>query len=109
MNSLSISFNLVTIFITECNQQPSGGISPQTMADAIHTAIESDRTAYTRLIVNHLALEEQVIKASEHWQDDKALLSPAQMFLAGAEIAADKQNDFTYTLLSEWPINKKCR
>lgn len=81
-------------------------VSPQTMADAIHTVLEADRTAYTQLIVNRLALEENVIKASEHWKDDKALLLPAQMFRAGAEIAG-KQDQFSYSLLSLWPINKK--
>jgi len=81
-------------------------ISPQTMADAIHTVLEADRTAYTQLIVNRLSVEGNIIKASEHWKDDKALLLPAQMFRAGAEIAG-KQNNFSYSLLSLWPINKK--
>lgn len=89
-----------------CPQQ-NGGISPQTMADALHAVLEADRTAYTQLIVNRLSIEENVIKASEHWQDDKALLLPAQMFRAGAEIAGKKQSDFSYSLLSLWPINKK--
>jgi hypothetical protein len=77
------------------------------MADAIHAVLEADRTAYTQLIVNRLSLEENVIKASEHWKDDKALLLPAQMFRAGAEIAGKNQKEFSYSLLSLWPINKK--
>lgn len=87
--------------------EKTDSISPQIMADAIHTVLEADRTAYTQLIVNRLAVEENVIKASEHWKDDKALPLPAQMFRAGADIAGRKQNNFSYSLLSLWPINKK--
>ena len=77
------------------------------MTDAIHIVIESDRTAYTKYIVNRLAVEENIIKATEHWKDEKTLLLPAQMFRAGAEIAAEKQDKFSYALLSQWAINKK--
>lgn len=96
---------VLAILATGCLEQ-NQGVSPQKMADAIHTVLEADRTAYTRYIVNRLTLEENVIEASEHWKDDKALLLPAQMFRAGAEIAG-KQGDFSYSLLSLWPINKK--
>jgi hypothetical protein len=83
------------------------GISPQAMADALHTVLETDRTVYTRLIVNRLTLEEKVIKASEHWKDEKALVLPAQMFRAGAEMVQEKGANFSYALLSLWPVNKQ--
>jgi hypothetical protein len=54
------------------------------MADALHVVIETDRTVYTRQVVNRLVKEDKVIKASEHWQDEKALPLPAQMFRMGA-------------------------
>ena len=60
------------------------------MADALHAVMESNRTVYSRTVVNRLQNEEGVIKASEHWQDDKALPLPAQMLRMGAEIAAVK-------------------
>ncbi len=82
-------------------------ITPQKMADAVHTVLESDRTVYTKKIVNRLVKEEEVIKASEHWKDEKALLLPAQMFRAGAELAQKKTSDFSYALLSLWPINSQ--
>ncbi len=82
-----------------------GGISPQVMADALHTVIESDRTVYARHVVNRLQDQEQVILASEHWQDDKALPLPAQVFRMGAELAAEKTDGFRYALLSKWPVN----
>lgn len=97
----------ITFFVAGGNG--SGGevskVTPQQMADAVHTVLEADRTVYTQKIVNRLTQEEKVIKASEHWKDDKALLLPAQMFREGSEIVQKKGSGFTYALLSEWPIN----
>ncbi len=85
----------------------SAGISPQTMADALHAVMESDRTIYTKNVVNRLQNVEQVIKASEHWEDDKALPLPAQMFRMGSEMVTEKNVGFSYALLSKWPVNKQ--
>lgn len=85
-------------------QGGTGGISPQVMADALHTIIEADRTVYAERVVNRLQDEEQIIEASEYWEDDHALPLPAQMFRMGAELAADMTDVFTYALLSNWPI-----
>ena len=85
-------------------------ISPKAMADALHLVMDSDRTIYTRKIVNRLVKKEKVIKASEHFEDDKALVLPAQMFRFGSELVAkraEKLDDvnFSYSLQSLWPIN----
>ena len=94
--------------LTGCfEQEAKGGISPQQMADALHAVMASDRTIYTRLVVNRLQNEEKIIKASEHWKDDKALPLPAQMFRYGAEMVGKKTDKFTYQLLSLWPVNKQ--
>jgi len=85
----------------------AAGITPQAMADALHMVLDTDRTVYTKLIVNRLQNEEKVIKASEHWKEDKALVLPAQMFRAGAEMVRDKGASFSYSLLSTWPVNKQ--
>jgi len=81
--------------------------TPQQMTDSLHLVMSSDRTVYTQLIVNRLQNKENVIKASEHFEDDKALVLPAQMFRFGAEMVAGKTDAFSYSLLSEWPINKQ--
>jgi hypothetical protein len=85
----------------------TASVTPQQMADALHAVMEADRTVYTRMVVNRLQNDEKVIKASEHWQDDKALPLPAQMFRMGAEMAAQKNADFSYALLSQWPVNRQ--
>ncbi|MQQ09858.1 DUF3365 domain-containing protein [Epibacterium sp. SM1979] len=83
------------------------GMEYETVADLLHLVMSSDRTVYTRMIVNRLANEEGVIKASEHFVDDKALVLPAQMFRFGAEMVAENTDEFSYSLLSLWPINKQ--
>lgn len=92
-----------------CKQASSseGGIPPKQLADAVHAALESDRAVYTREVVNRLQNELGVIKASEHWKEDKALPLPAQMFRMGAELTAQKEAGLHYALLSPWPISRQ--
>ena len=110
---LLIGAGVLTTGIVGCGdnatnrQNEPAGISPQAMADALHTVIKSDRTVYARQVVHRLQDKEKVILASEHWQDDKALPLPAQMFRMGAEMVAEKTDAFSYALLSKWPVNKK--
>jgi hypothetical protein len=90
-----------------CASAAHAQVSYKDMADALHAVMEADRTVYTRIIVNRLQNEEKVIKASEHWKDDKALALPAQMFRYGAEMVAEKKLGFSYSLLSLWPVNRQ--
>ncbi|MBD5779599.1 DUF3365 domain-containing protein [Pelagicoccus sp. NFK12] len=97
-----------TLFLSGCGESEAatGGISPQKMADGLHLVMKSDRTIYTRNVVNRLVKQDKVIKASEHWADDKALPLPAQMFRMGAEMVAKEPDaGFSYSLQSIWPIN----
>ena len=112
---LKMTFALpVLILLASCGSKDtsSGGITPKQMADALHVVMDSDRTTYTRKIVQRLASKEKVIKASEHFEDEKALALPAQMFRFGAEMVAEKvaanpELNFSYSLQSLWPINKQ--
>lgn len=95
---------------SEVGDKPT--ITPRAMADALHLVMDSDRTVYTRKIVNRLVKKEKVIKASEHFDDEKALVLPAQMFRFGSELVAkraEKMPDvkFSYSLQSLWPVNKQ--
>jgi hypothetical protein len=98
-----------SMLLQSCKQASSeaAGVSAQKMADALHAVMEADRTVYTRKVVNRLTIDDKVITASEHWQDDKALPLPAQMFRMGAEMVTEKNLGFTYSLLSIWPVNKQ--
>lgn len=88
-------------------EDKSDGLAPQDVADMLHTVMEADRTVYTRQVVNRLMVQEKVIKASEHFKDDKTLPLPAQMFRFGAELTSEKTNKFSYSLQSLWPVNKQ--
>lgn len=82
------------------------GMEYKTVADLLHLVMASDRAIYTKKVVARLG-KAKVIKASEHFEDDKALPLPAQMFRFGAEAVADKTDKFSYSLLSLWPVNKQ--
>lgn len=83
------------------------GYAAEQVAEALYTVLKSDRTVYAKKVVSRLVNEEKVIKAHEEWQENKALLLPAQFFREGAEIvdAAEKPFDFSYSLQSKWPLN----
>lgn len=104
---------LVTVSgLTMAKESKEAQVSVKAMADALHMVMDSDRTVYTRKIVNRLAAKEKVIKASEHFDDEKALVLPAQMFRFGAEMVAERAEknpevNFSYSLQSMWPINKQ--
>ena len=66
------------------------GISYERVADMLYTVMSSDRETYTRLVVQRLTLDADIITASEHFEDDSALPLPAQMFRFGAELTLDK-------------------
>lgn len=111
---LGLGIVAVTGSLALAGSQPgsTASITPKTMADALHLVMDSDRTVYTKKIVNRLVKKDKVIKASEHFNDDKALALPAQMFRFGSELVAKRAADmpdvkFNYSLLSLWPVNKQ--
>jgi len=98
--------------VADSNDFDKPSISPRAMADALHLVMDSDRTVYTKTIVNRLVKKDRVIKASEHFEDDQALALPAQMFRFGSELVEKRAEnlpdvDFSYSLQSLWPINKQ--
>lgn len=93
--------------------QATGGVKPELVADYIHTALASDRTAYTKHVVNRAKKlegkpkEDGVleVEATEGWENSGGIPLPAQMFRLGSEIASEEQSAFTYNLISTWYIN----
>jgi hypothetical protein len=81
------------------------GVPLRDVADYVHTVIEADRTTYAREVVQRLQDEEGVLRASEHFKQDKALPLPAQMLRMGARRASEAGR-MRYSLLSLWAINK---
>lgn len=113
--TLALSAIACTALLSGCNEQEvaapaaPAGIDPQIFTDSLFAVMKSDRTNYTKLIIQRLGPNKGgFIKPNEHWEDmeDGAPL-PAQMFRFGAEGVADMTDDFTYSLQSIWPINSQ--
>jgi len=107
-----VALTAASISLVGCNEETPtaaapAGVSPQKMADALFTVMEADRAVYTEKVIKRLVKEEKVVKASEHWKDEKALPLPAQMFRMASERSAEKSSDFSYSLISAWPINSQ--
>ena len=83
------------------------GVPYRQVADMLYTVVSADREVYTHMVVQRLVEDQQVIAASEYFEDDAALPLPAQMFRFGAEKVEEQTEDFSYALLSLWPINKQ--
>lgn len=83
------------------------GIPHRRVADMLYLVVSSDRAVYTRKVVQRLTRDKKIVTASEHFEDDSALPLPAQMFRFGAEKVEEQTEDFSYALLSLWPINKQ--
>ncbi len=83
------------------------GLPYQKVADMLYQVMSANREVYTRLVVQRLTIEEEILTASEHFEDDSALPLPAQMFRFAAEAVLDNTGDFSYSLLSLNPINKQ--
>ncbi|MEM9480668.1 MAG: DUF3365 domain-containing protein [Verrucomicrobiota bacterium] len=98
------------INLTSCGgsaEAAAAGYNAEQVAEALYTVLKSDRKVYASKIVNRLVKEEGVIEAHEEWQENKALLLPAQFFREGAEEVdgAEKPFEFSYSLQSLWPLN----
>ncbi len=76
------------------------------VADMLYRVMSADREVYTRMVVQRLTVDEEILTASEHFEDEAALPLPAQMFRFGAETVMDNTEDFSYALLSLNPINR---
>ena len=71
------------------------GVPHAQVADTIYRVVSADRSVYTRMVVERLTIAEEVITASEHFEDDVALPLPAQISRFGAEVVADETEDFS--------------
>ncbi len=104
-----VFFLLAVILPVGCGGGSSNdaGVKHQQITDALFSVMEADRQVYADLIVHRLENEEGVIKTSEHWRDDKALILPAEMFRYGAERVSESDAAVSYALISPWPINSQ--
>ncbi len=89
------------------NKTPENyGIPPEQVANYIHAIIEADRTIYTSHVVNRLQ-NQGILNADEHWEQQNALLLPAQFLQLAGRLVAEKNDGIRYRLISLWPIYRR--
>jgi uncharacterized protein DUF3365 len=84
----------------------SSGIPLEKVAAYVYAIIKADRTLYTTEIVNRLQ-EKGVTMASEHWEQENALMLPAQFLQHSGKLAAEGGSGIRYRLISLWPIYRR--
>ncbi|MDJ0730857.1 MAG: DUF3365 domain-containing protein [Crocosphaera sp.] len=97
------SWFLVVSCATLDAQQMGAKIPPDLVSDYIYRIIRSERTIYGKYVVQRLK-DENIVRTSEHWQQDKALPLPAQMFRMSSELASEN-SPFSYGAISPWSLN----
>ena len=58
---------------------PPKCISPETVADYIHSVVQADRTFYTTEIVERMQAR-GIVSASEHWKETEISLYPPNFY-----------------------------
>lgn len=86
--------------------EPPRGISPEIVADYIHSVVKADRTFYTSEIVERMQTR-GLVSASEHWKEDGDLPLPAQFVLETGRLIAKQPNGIRFRLISSWPLNRR--
>ena len=83
-------------------------LSPEIVAEYIHSVIQADRTFYQVEIVDRMQ-ERGMVFASEHWRENGELPLPAQFLQESGQRAAEQRKGIRFQLISSWAINKKNR
>ena len=87
---------------------PPKCISPEIVAEYIHSVIQADRTFYQIAVVDRMQ-ERGMVYASEHWRENGELPLPAQFLQNSGRLAAEQPKGIRFQLISSWAINKKNR
>lgn len=82
------------------------GIPPEKVADYVHAVLEADRTIYTTQVVNRMQ-EKGIVRAAEHWEQDNALLLPAQFLQHSGRLVAESGRGIRYRLIGLSPIYQR--
>jgi len=91
---------------TSKETDPPKGISPEIVADYIHSVVQADRTFYSNEIVERMQTE-GIVSASEDWKENGELPLPAQFVLETGRLVAQQPNGIRFRLISNWPINRR--
>ena len=87
---------------------PPKGISPEVVADFVHSVVQADRAFYQTEVVDRMH-EKGMVFPSEHWRVDGGLPLPAQFLQESGRLAAEQGKGIRFRLISSWAINKEHR
>jgi len=87
---------------------PPKGISPEIVAEYVHSVVQADRTFYQIEIVDRMQ-EKGMVSASEHWKTDGGLPLPDQLLQESGRLASEQRKGMRVRLISSWAINKEHR
>jgi len=81
-------------------------ISTRKMADSLHAVIAADREAYSRIVVQRLAFDQnRQVAVGEDWREQDVLPVHAQLMREAGTGLQKAGAEFSYALRSLWPIN----
>lgn len=103
---LTIGLILGTAAYSAKKESTAPGISPEKVAEFINAVIQADRTIYTTQIVNRMT-EKGIVSAAEHWEQDNALLLPAQFLQHSGRMVAESGVGIRYRLIGLFPIYQR--
>jgi len=118
MNHLSIALATAAVAFTAgalgdgghppwAKEHPASiGIAPDKVADYVHAVLQADRTIYTTQVVTRMQ-DKQIVKATEHWEQDNALPLPAQFLQHSGRLVAESGRGIRYRLISLSPIYQR--
>jgi hypothetical protein len=85
---------------------PPKGISPETVANYLHSMVEAERTFYTTEVVERMQTR-GIVSAAENWMETGDLPLPAQFLLETGRLVAKDAKGIRFRLISKWAINNR--
>jgi hypothetical protein len=81
-------------------------LSPEKVADYMHSIIKADRNIYTTYVVKRMQ-ELGIVLASEDWERKNAIPLPAQFLHLSSKLVAESGVGIRFRLISLWPIHRR--
>lgn len=118
MNRKDPSRHLFTILFMIClvmglnqdiqasNKQILPDLSPEKVADYMHSIIQADRKIYTTYVVKRMQ-EQGIVLAREDWESKNAIPLPAQFLHLSSKFVAESGIGIRFRLISLWPIHRR--
>ena len=81
-------------------------LSPEKVADYMHSIIEADRNIYTTYVVKRMQ-DQGIVLAREDWETKNAIPLPAQFLHLSSKLVAESGVGIRFRLISLWPIHRR--